>query len=123
MPGFGPVVSSAYKSWLGDGKQFGRGRHASAALGMVPRQHSTGGKDVLLGITKRGDSYVRSLVIHGARSVVSHAGGKTDPLSQWINRLVATRGFNKAVVALANKLVRIAWVIVARGESYSPQHA
>jgi transposase len=123
MPGFGPVVSSAYKSWLGDGKQFGRGRHASAALGVVPGQHSTGGKEVLLGITKRGDSYVRSLVIHGARSVVSHAGGKTDPLSQWINRLVATRGFNKAVVALANKLVRIAWVIVARGESYSPQQA
>ena len=123
MPGFGPVVSSAYKSWVGDGKQFGRGRHASAALGMVPGQHTTGGKEVLLGITKRGDSYVRSLVIHGARSVVSHAGGKTDPLSQWINRLVATRGFNKAVVALANKLVSIAWVIVARGESYSPQHA
>jgi transposase len=123
LPGFGPVVSSAYKSWLGDGKQFRRGRDASAALGVVPRQHSTGGKEVLLGITKRGDSYVRSLVIHGARSVVIQAGKKTDPLSQWINRLVATRGFNKAVVALANKLIRMAWVIVARGESYRPQQA
>ena len=90
---------------------------------MVPRQYSSGGKEVLLGITKRGDSYVRCLVIHGARSVVAQAGRKTDLLSQWINRLVATRGFNKAVVALANKLIRIAWVIVARGESYRPQQA
>lgn len=121
VPGFGPVVSSAFKSWIGDGKQFKRGRDASAALGVVPRQHSTGGKELLLGISKRGDSYVRSLVIHGARSVVSHAGKKTDPLSVWINRLVATRGFNKAVVALANKLIRIAWVVVARGEDYRPQ--
>jgi transposase len=121
LPGFGPVVSSGFKSWIGDGKQFRRGRDASAALGVVPRQHSSGGKEVLLGITKRGDSYVRCLVVHGARSVVMHAGRKTDRLSQWINRLVATRGFNKAVVALANKLVRIAWVIVARGDRYQPQ--
>jgi transposase len=123
LPAFGPVVSSAFKCWVGDGKQFKRGRDASAALGIVPRQHSTGGKVVLLGITKRGDSYMRSLVIHGARSVVTHAKKKTDPLSVWINRLVATRGFNKAVVALANKLIRIAWVIVARNESYKPQTA
>ena len=123
VPGFGPVVSSAFKSWIGDGKQFRRGRDASAALGVVPRQHSTGGKDLLLGISKRGDSYVRSLVIHGARSVVTHAKLKTDPLSRWINHLVATRGFNKAVVALANKLIRIAWVVVARGENYRPQAA
>lgn len=121
LPGFGPVISSAYKSWIGDGKQFKKGRDASAALGVVPRQHSTGGKSLLMGITKRGDSYVRCLVIHGARSVVLRAPTKTDPLSQWINRLVATRGFNKAVVALANKLVRIAWVVVARNEIYRPQ--
>ena len=121
VPGFGPVVSSAFKSWIGDGKQFKRGRDASAALGVVPRQHTTGGKVLLLGITQRGDSYMRSLVIHGARSVVTHAKHKTDSLSRWINHLVATRGFNKAVVALANKLIRIAWVVVARGEDYSPQ--
>lgn len=120
VPGFGPVVSSAMKSWLGDGKQFKRGRDAAAALGVVPRQHSTGGKAVLLGITKRGDSYVRSMVIHGARAVAMHAKQKTDRLSAWINGLIARRGFNKAVVALANKLVRIAWVIVARDESYQP---
>ena len=121
LPGFGPIVSSAYKSWVGDGQQFKKGRDASAALGVVPRQYSTGGKDTLLGITKRGDPYVRSLVIHGARSVVSRASTKSDPLSQWINKLKEKRGYNKATVALANKLIRIAWVIVAKGETYQPQ--
>lgn len=123
LPGFGPVVSSAVAAWLGDGQQFRRGRDASAALGVVPAQHTTGGKIQLLGITKRGDRYLRSLVIHGARAVVTHAGKKHDPLSRWLQRLIAERGFNKAVVALANKLVRIAWVIVARGERYRPEMA
>lgn len=118
LPGFGPMVSSVVKGWMGDGRQFRCGREASAALGVVPRQHSTGGREVLLGITKKGDRYVRATVVHGARSVVQHAKGKEDRLSRWINRLVAERGHNKAVVALANKLVRIAWVIVARGEQY-----
>lgn len=118
LPGFGPVVSSAVKCWMGDGLQFPRGRAASAALGVVPRQHTSGDKEVLLGISKRGDSYTRSLVIHGARSVVMRAGKKQDPLSCWITHLVETRGFNKAVVALANKLIRMAWVIIARGEDY-----
>lgn len=121
IPAFGPVVSSAVKSWLGDGKQFRRGRDAGAALGLVPRQHSSGGKQNLLGITKRGDKYVRTQLIHGSRSVVIAAKKKDDPLSRWINALVARRGFNKAVVALANKLIRIAWAVVARGESYQPR--
>ena len=121
LPAFGPVVSSAVKSWLGDGQQFQRGRDAGAALGIVPRQHSTGGRERLLGITKRGDKYVRTQLIHGARSAVRAAQRKDDPLSQWVNELVARRGFNKAVVALANKLIRIAWVIVARGEDYQPR--
>lgn len=121
LPGFGPVVASALKHWMGDGQQFGRGRDASAALGVVPRQHSSGGKAVLLGITKRGDAYVRSLVIHGARAVVARVDQKTDPLSRWIQRLKAARGFNKAAVALANKMVRIAWVIITRGERYRPR--
>lgn len=117
-PGIGPVVSTAMKAWMVDGSQFKRGRDASAALGLVPRQHSTGGRNVLLGITKRGNRSLRSLVVHGARSVVSRAHNKNDKLSLWINRLVATRGKNKAVVALANKLVRIAWVIIARNETF-----
>lgn len=123
IPGFGPVVSSAVKCWMGDGHQFRRGRDASAALGIVPRQHSSGDKDRLLGITKRGDGYTRTQIINGARSVVIRAGGKPDTLSRWIIRLVETRGFNKAVVALANKLIRIAWVVIARGERYQPREA
>ena len=120
IPGFGPLVSQAIKSWMGDGKQFNRGRDASAALGLVPRQFSTGGKQVLLGITKRGNSWVRSMLIHGARAVLFRSGGKTDPLSIWVNRISEKRGFNRAVVALANKLLRVAWVIIARHEVYSP---
>lgn len=120
LPGFGPVVSSAVKSWLGDGQQFGCARDASAALGVVPRQHTTGGRPMLLGITKRGDKYVRTQVIHGARAVVRVAAKKEDRLSQWINELVARRGHNRAVVALANKLIRMAWVVVAREEVYRP---
>lgn len=120
LPGIGAVGASGLKGWLGDAKQFQRGRHASAALGVVPRQHSTGGKERSYGITKKGDRYLRSVIIHGARSVVARADGKTDPLSRWIQRIKAERGFNKAAVALANKLVRIAWAIVARGERYNP---
>ena len=120
IPGIGWINGSVLKSWMGDGRQFQRGRDASAALGLVPRQHSTGGKQRLLGITRKGDSYVRTMAIHGCRSVVLHAEGKTDPLSLWIQRIKAQRGHNKAVVALANKLVRIAWVIIARGERYRP---
>jgi transposase len=121
LPGVGPIVSSALKSWMGDGKQFKKGRDASAALGVVPRQNSTGGKIRLLGITKKGDTYVRSLVIHGARAALMRAANKNDPLSLWVNRIKERRGYNKATVALANKLIRMAWVIVARGEHYRPQ--
>lgn len=120
VPGVGAVVASILKSWMGDGHQFDRGRDASAALGLIPRQNSTGGKEVLLGISKRGDPYVRAQVVHGARSVVSRADQKSDPLSRWIQRIKAERGFNKATIALANKLIRMAWVIIARGERYRP---
>lgn len=115
-----PLVSQAIKSWMGDGKQFRRGRDASAAMGLVPRQFSTGGKQVLLGITKCGDQYVRSMLIHCARAVLFRASEKTDSLSVWVNRIREKRGFNRAVVALANKLLRIAWVIIARNEMYLP---
>ena len=121
IPGFGPVVSFAFLSWIGNGQQFKRGRDASAALGLVPRQFSTGGKERLLGITKRGDKQLRSLMVHGARAVASRAKNnkdKKDKLSLWIKHLIEKRGFNKAVVALANKMARIAWVIVAREEQY-----
>lgn len=118
IPGFGPVVASVFRSQLGQGEAFRRGRDVSAALGLVPRQHSTGGKEVLLGISKRGDGYLRSLLVHGARAVVARAKHKTDRLSRWINRIRAERGYNKAVVALANKLARIGWAVLAHDTVY-----
>ena len=91
VTGIGPVVSISLKAWMGDGQQFKRGRDASVALGLVPKQFSTGGRDVLLDISKRGNRQLRSLVVHGARAVASRAKDKSDRLSQWIIRLVGTR--------------------------------
>lgn len=120
IPGFGPIVASVFLSVIGDGQAYRRGRDVSAALGLVPRQHSSGGKSVLLGISKRGDRYLRSLLIHGARSVVLQAAHKDDQLSGWINRVKAQRGQNKAVVALANKMARIGWAVLSRHSTYQP---
>lgn len=121
VPGYGPIVASVFHSVVGNGDAYRRGRDVSASLGLVPKQHSSGGKEVLLGISKRGDRYLRSLLIHGARSVVIQAKTKNDRLSCWINRLVSTRGFNKTVVALANKMARIGWVILAKKTVYQAQ--
>lgn len=118
IPGYGPIVSSVFYSVVGNGEAYRRGRDVSASQGLVPKQHSSGGKDVLLGISKRGDRYLRSLLIHGARSVVIQAGNKEDRLSRWINKVKAERGFNKAVVALANKLARIGWAVLAHKTIY-----
>ena len=109
-------MASSYFNEVGNGSFYQKGRDVSASLGLVPKQHSTGGKNVLLGISKRGNSYLRCLLIQGAKAVVSRAKGKTDALSQWINRLVATRGHNKACVAYANKMARIAWAVTVSGE-------
>lgn len=112
LPGYGPVLASAFATAVGDGRGFRRGRDVSASLGVVPRQHGTGGQPRLLGISKRGDRYLRSLLVHGARAVVRQAAGKDDRLSRWVNRLRAERGYNKAVVALANKLARWGWAVL-----------
>lgn len=117
-PGFGPIVASVFHSVVGNGEDYRRGRDVSASLGLVPRQHSSGGKPVLLGISKRGDRYLRSLLVHGARSVVIQAAKKDDRLSCWINKLRAERGYNKATVALANKMARIGWAILAHKSTY-----
>jgi transposase len=117
-PGFGPIVGSVFHAFVGNGQAFRKGRDVSAALGLVPRQHSSGGKTVLLGISKRGDRYLRSLLVHGARSVVRLAVGKDDRLSRWINKLRSTRGYNKAAVALANKMARIGWAILSQNSVY-----
>lgn len=118
IPGYGPIVASVFYALVGNGAAYRRGRDVSAAVGLVPRQHSTGGKDTLLGISKRGDRYVRSLLVHGARSVVLQAAKKDDRLSCWINKIKAERGHNKAVVALANKLARIGWAVLAHNTAY-----
>jgi len=120
LPGYGPIVASVFASVVGDGSAFKRGRDVSASLGLVPRQHSSGGKEVLLGISKRGDKYLRSLLIHGARSVVLHAKHKEDALSRWVNRLRERRGTNKAAVALANKLARMGWALLRNETVYCP---
>lgn len=120
VEGIGPVVATAIVAAVGNGTFFKDGRQLSAWLGLVPRQHSTGGRERLLGISKRGDRYIRTLLIHGARSVVRYAQRKTDPRSRWINGLKARRGTNAAAVALANKNARIIWALLSKGEAYRP---
>jgi transposase len=121
--GIGPVTATALVGALGDGRQFRNGRAMSAALGLVPGQHTSGDKPMLLGITKRGDPYLRTLLVHGARALLSHAAGHDDRLSRWALELAARRGKHKATVALANKLARIAWVVLAREEPFDPARA
>ena len=118
IPGYGPVISSVFSSAVGDGKAFRRGRDVSAFIGLVPRQHSSGDKPVLLGISKRGNRYLRGLLIHGARSVIKNAHKKDDKLSRWVTDLVQRRGKNKATVALANKMARIGWAVLTSGQPY-----
>ena len=123
VPGFGPMGTTALVGAIGDGRAFRSGREVAAWLGLVPRQYTTGGKPRLYGISKRGDKRLRALLIHGARAVVRHAAHKADPLSCWIRAVQARRGTNIATVALANKLVRIAWVLLTRAEAYAPARA
>lgn len=121
-PGYGPVVSACFSVVVGDGTCFRRGRDVSASLGLVPRQHSTGGKPKLLGITKRGNKELRTLLIQGAKSVLRTAKGKDDPLCQWALKISAQKGPNKAAVALANKLARIGWAVLHTQTPYSPDY-
>jgi transposase len=118
IPGVGPVVGTALLMSVGDGKEFKNGRHMAAWLGLVPRQHSSGGKNRLLGISKRGDRYVRYLLIHGARAVAYRVQKNPEHKNQWMYKLIQRRGFNKAVVALANKMARQAWVVLTKGDQY-----
>jgi len=112
VPGIGPISATAIVAAVGDGKQFRRARDLSAWLGLVPAQYSTGGKAHLLGISKRGNAYVRRLLIHGARSCLLHLDRSRDRLGAWLTDLQRRMPVNKVVVALANKLARVAWVIL-----------
>lgn len=121
IPGIGPLVATALIAAIGsDPRLFGNGRSLAAFLGLVPRQHSTGGRDRLLGISKRGDTYLRQLLIHGARAVMRWVERKADALSRWATALRARRHTNIAVVALANKLARIAYAVLTSGQPYDP---
>lgn len=123
IPGVGPMIATALVAAIGDPSVFKNGREMAAWLGLVPRQHSTGGKDRLLGISKRGDVYLRTLLIHGARAAIRVADKKSDWRSRWMLDLQARRGENVAAVALANKNVRIAWALITKGEKYQSDKA
>ena len=114
IPGIGPLTATAAVAVMGDPKAFKSGREYSAFLGLVPRQVGTGGKTKLLGISKRGDAYVRTLFINGARAVISRS---VDP-GPWADELLKRRPFNVAVVALANKMARTVWALLAHDREY-----
>jgi len=122
IPGIGLLTATALAAQIGEGEVFKNGRQLAAYLGLVPRQSSTGGKSRLLGISKRGDGYLRSLLVHGARAIICHIrrrlkagqpGG-----NPWVEQLLQRCHFNEVTVALANKMARMAWVISSRGETY-----
>ena len=123
VPGIGPMIATIIASDLGDGKGYASSRDYAASLGIVPRQHSSGDKPVYLGISKRGNRYIRTLLIHGARAVLKNCSDKTDKMSLWLQSLIERRGFNKAAVALANKNARILWAMASKGEAYQPAAA
>jgi transposase len=118
LPGVGPIIATALVAGVGDARQFRCGRDLAAWIGLVPRQHSSGGRPKLLGIGAGGNGYLRKQLIHGARAVLLHLGAKGDRRGHWLKALIERRGVNRAVVALANKTARIAWVLLARGETY-----
>jgi transposase len=120
VPGVGPVTATALVATVGNAHAFKNGRQFAAWLGMVPRQHSSGGSRRLGRITKRGDVYLRTLLIHGARAVMRQLAHRPDVTSRWVTALKARRGFNKAVVALAAKQARILWALLATGGTYRP---
>ena len=121
IPGIGPITASAIVATVGNATEFKNGRQLAAWLGLVPKQHSSGGKSVLLGISKRGDVYLRTLLIHGARAVIRFAENKAEPES-WLRKLMARRNKNVAAVALANKNARIIWALLAKDKVFRPDY-
>ncbi len=123
LRGVGPMVATALVATVGDARQYHKGRQMAASLGLTPRQYSSGDKHRLLGITKRGDVYLRTLLIHGARAVVSQAKHKDDRLSRWVTGIAQRRHPNVAAVALANKTARMAWAMLRNETNYDPDYA
>jgi transposase len=120
IPGIGPIVATAIVAAIGNGAAFRKGRDFAAWLGVVPRQYSTGGKARLLGISKRGNVYLRKILIHGARAAVLRIKRDRAPIGAWLDALDARAPKNVVVVAMANKLARIAWAVLSSGEPYRP---
>jgi transposase len=118
IPGIGPLTATALISAVGNGSQFQRSRDLAAWIGLVPRQHSTGGRSRLLGISKRGNRYLRRLLIHGARSVIQNVDRNAHYFGAWLTKLQQRVHHNVAAVSLANKLARIAWAVLRREEPY-----
>lgn len=118
IEGIGPITASALVAAVGDASQFANGRNMAAWLGLVPSQHSSGGKERLGHISKRGDTYLRTLLIHGARAALNSSVSKEDRRSRWAQALATRRNRNIATVALANKNARIAWAVLSRQETY-----
>lgn len=123
ISGIGPLTATALVATAGNAGVFKNGREMAAWIGLVPKQHSTGGKERLLGISKRGDTYLRKLLIQGAHATIRFASKKDDPRSRWLMSLVNRRGKCVAAVALANKNARTAWALLSKGETYRPAKA
>ena len=120
MPGVGPVIATAIVATIGNGAAFRKGRDFAAWLGVVPEEHSTGGKQTLWKIPLRGNQYLRKLFVQGARAVMQHRTKQSSGLSAWLKQLTARTHHNIAIVALANKLARMAWAVLAKNEVYRP---
>ena len=122
IPGIGVLTATALVAGVGVGPVFRNGRKMAAWLALVPRQHSTGGRPTLLGVSKRGDRYLRTVLVHGARAALTTAGRRTDRRSRWALGVRERRGWNVAVVAPANKNARTAWTVLARGTQFDAAH-
>ena len=118
VAGVGPLIATALVAAVGNATEFNNGRELAAYLGLVPRHRATGGRTIMLGISKRGDRYLRSLLIHGARAALSTIQRRRDQRSAWLGRLKLRRGVNVAVVALAHKNARVLWALLRRGQCY-----
>ena len=123
IPGIGPLVATAIVAAIGNGAAFRKGRDFASWLGLVPRQHSTGGKARLFGISKRGNCYLRKLLVHGARSAVLRVKRERSPFGPWLDALERRSPVKVVITAAANKLARVAWAILSSGEEYRPPTA
>lgn len=120
IPGIGPLIATAVVASIGNGAAFRKGRDFASWLGLVPRQHSTGGKARLLGISKRGNPYLRKILIHGARAAVVRVKRERSPFGSWLDALQTRAPLNVVVTATANKLARIVWAVLSSGEEFRP---